>query len=188
MAVHGDRQAIRLKIIAGVLIALCLLAALPGAPAWAAAEDEEAGEAGAGGVTGLPLPRFVTLSSGKINMRVGPGSRYPIDWVYTRRGMPVEIIAEYELWRKVRDVGGTEGWVLKHMVSSKRGAIVTVAVATLRREPDDTAPPVLYAKKGVQGQLHECKKEWCELIVDGSKGWLRKSSLWGTYPNEIFKD
>lgn len=182
---HGDRQAIRLKVFARVVIGLCLAAALTPVPASAQAQEEEAG---AGGVTGLPLPRFVTLSSGKINMRVGPGSRYPIDWVYTRRGMPVEIIAEYELWRKVRDVDGTEGWVLKHMVSSKRGAIVTVAVATLRREPEDTAAPVLYAKKGVQGLLDECLKEWCELEVDGSKGWLRKSSLWGAYPGEIFKE
>jgi SH3-like domain-containing protein len=169
------------------LIALCLAAAVPlVSPAWAQAEDEESGE-NAGGVTGLPLPRFVTLSSGKINMRVGPGVRYPIEWVYTRRGMPVEIIAEYELWRKVRDVDGTEGWVLKHMVSSKRAVIVTVAVATLRRAPEDTAAPVLYAKKGVQGRLDECEKDWCKLEVDGSTGWLRKSSLWGTYPNEIFK-
>ncbi len=182
---HGDRQAIRLKTVARLLIALCLAATLPAAPAWAQPDEQEAG---AGGVTGLPLPRFVTLSSGKINMRVGPGSRYPIDWVYSRRGMPVEIIAEYELWRKVRDVDGTEGWVLKHMVSSKRGAIVTVAVATLRREPDDDAAPVLYAKKGVQGMLDECRREWCELEVDGSKGWLRKSSLWGAYPHEIFKE
>ncbi len=174
-----------MKIVARLLIGLYLVAALPAAPASAQADEEEAGT---GGVTGLPLPRFVTLSSGKINMRVGPGSRYPIDWVYTRRGMPVEVVAEYELWRKVRDVDGTEGWVLKHMVSSKRSAIVTVAVATLRREPDDTAPPVLYAKKGVQGVLDECRKEWCELDVDGSKGWLRKSSLWGAYPAEIFKE
>ncbi|MEN3975468.1 SH3 domain-containing protein [Emcibacter sp. SYSU 3D8] len=174
-----------MKIVARFLVALCLLAALPAAPARAQAEDEETG---AGGVTGLPLPRFVTLSSGKINMRVGPGSRYPIDWVYTRRGMPVEIIAEYELWRKVRDVDGAEGWMLKHMVSSKRGAIVTVAVATLRRDPEDTASPVLYAKKGVQGELDECRKEWCKLEVDGATGWLRKSSLWGAYSYEVFKE
>lgn len=174
-----------MKTVARLLIGLYLVAAFPAASAWAQADEEEAGT---GGVTGLPLPRFVTLSSGKINMRVGPGSRYPIEWVYTRRGMPVEIVAEYELWRKVRDVDGTEGWVLKHMVSSKRGAIVTVAVATLRREPEDTAPPVLYAKKGVQGVLDECRKEWCELVVDGSKGWLRKSSLSGAYPAEIFKE
>jgi SH3-like domain-containing protein len=165
------------------LIALCLVTAVLGAPrAWAESDDEDSG-----GVTGLPLPRFVTLSSGRINMRVGPGVRYPIDWVYTRRGMPVEIIAEYELWRKVRDVDGTEGWVLKHMVSNKRSAIVTVAVATLRRKPEDTAPPVLYAKKGVQGKLEQCDAEWCRLEVDGANGWLRKSSLWGAYPAEIFK-
>ncbi len=179
-----------MEIIARALILLCLAAALPGlAPAWAQ-EDEDAAvstDGPKGSVTGLPLPRFVTLSSGKINMRVGPGMRYPIDWVYTRPGMPVEIIAEYELWRKVRDVDGTEGWVLKHMVGSKRGAIITVAVATLRRAPDDNAPPVLYAKKGVQGLLDECGPEWCRLEVDGASGWLRKSSLWGAYPAEVFK-
>ncbi|MBI1179050.1 MAG: hypothetical protein GC201_00730 [Alphaproteobacteria bacterium] len=144
-----------------------------------AADDE-------GAVTGLPIPRFVSLSADRINMRVGPGMRYPIEWVYVRRGLPVEVVAEYELWRKVRDVDGAEGWVLKHMISSKRNAIVTVAVATLRGAPEDTASPVLYAKKGVQGRLVECKKEWCRLQVDGVDGWLRKSSLWGTFPEEKF--
>ncbi len=185
MKSHGDRQAIRLRIITRALIVLCLAATLPVAPAvWAQAEEEDAGT---GGVTGLPLPRFVTLSSGHVNMRVGPGTRYPIDWVYTRRGIPVEVLAEYELWRKVRDVDGTEGWVLKHMISSKRSAIVTVAVATLRRNPEDSAPPVLYAKKGVHGMIDQCEKEWCKLQIDGSSGWLRKSSIWGIYPNEVFK-
>jgi SH3-like domain-containing protein len=162
---------------------LLILAVLLIAPPSARAQDEEA----AGDVTGLKLPRFVSLNADRINMRVGPGMRYPIDWVYVRRGMPIEIIAEYELWRKVRDVDGTEGWVLKHMVSSKRAAIVTVAVATLRRGPEDTAAPVLYAKKGVQGALEECERDWCRLEVAGAKGWLRKSSLWGAYADETFR-
>lgn len=173
-----------LQPLAKFLIAFWVFAAGFGADPAHAQEEESGGE---GGVTGLPLPRFVTLAASPINMRVGPGMRYPIDWVYKRKGMPVEIVAEYELWRKVRDVDGTEGWVLKHMVSSKRGAIVTVAVATLRRSPDDTAPPVAYAKKGVQGVLEECRGDWCQLEVSGTEGWLRKSSLWGAYAPEIYK-
>ena len=136
-----------MKTVARLLIGLYLVAAFPAASAWAQADEDEAGT---GGVTGLPLPRFVTLSSGKINMRVGPGSRYPIEWVYTRRGMPVEIVAEYELWRKVRDVDGTEGWVLKHMVSSKRGAInpfraPKISFASLKNR----CPRVYGFKKGI---------------------------------------
>jgi SH3-like domain-containing protein len=172
------------RSISGILAAAAMALALFLTPVHAQSEAEGGGE---GNVTGLPIPRFVSLSASRINMRVGPGMRYPIDWVYQRRGLPVEVVAEYELWRKVRDVDGAEGWMLKHMISAKRYALVTVAVATLRNAPEDGAAPVLYAKKGVQGLLEECQADWCLLQVDGTEGWLRKSSLWGAYSGEVFK-
>ncbi|MEH6546060.1 MAG: SH3 domain-containing protein, partial [Sneathiella sp.] len=73
----------------------------------------------------MPLPRFVSLSSNKVNVRTGPGTRYPITWVFVRRGWPVEVIAEYELWRRIRDVDGSTGWVHKGLLSSRRTLIIT---------------------------------------------------------------
>src|ERR1700745_1267941 len=73
---------------------------------------------------GLPVPRFVTLRSDQVNVRTGPGERYPIEWVFTRKGMPVEILAEFDVWRKIRDWQGTEGWVHQRMVTGNRAVIV----------------------------------------------------------------
>lgn len=134
--------------------------------------------------SGLPVPRFVSLRSDKVNVRTGPGVRYPVEWVLQRKGMPVEVVAEYDTWRKVRDVQGTEGWVNQNLLSSRRGAIITGAVRALRREPRENAPVVARAEPEVVGQLLECKGAWCRLDVGGFRGWLKRGEFWGVYPNE----
>ncbi|HLI10082.1 MAG TPA: SH3 domain-containing protein [Alphaproteobacteria bacterium] len=134
--------------------------------------------------SGLPIPRFVTLRSDKVNVRAGPGVRYPIEWVFERKGMPVEVVAESDVWRKVRDIEGTEGWVNQNLLSSRRGVIVTGGIRSLRREPRDDAPIVARAEPDVIGQLLECAGPWCRVDLSGFRGWLKRGEFWGVYPNE----
>jgi len=136
--------------------------------------------------SGLPLPRFASLRTNDINMRTGPGTRYPILWVFSHQGLPVEIIAEYEIWRRIRDPDGSEGWVHKTSLSGKRSAIVIGGTHELRTSREDTAPIAAHLEAGAVGQLLSCAKDWCKLKFDGNKGFLRKSDFWGAYPNEVF--
>lgn len=132
------------------------------------------------------VPRFATLRSGEVNMRTGPGTRYPIEWVYTRRGLPVEVTAEYDIWRRVRDPEGIEGWVHKTELTGKRAAVVTGSLRELRDDRDDAAQIVAHLQPGATGQLISCMPDWCKLKFDGIKGYLRKTDFWGAYPNETF--
>ncbi len=134
----------------------------------------------------LPVPRFATLRSGEVNMRTGPGTRYPIEWVYTHRGLPVEVIAEYDIWRRVRDPEGSEGWVNKTELTGKRAAIVTGVAHDLHKSNDDQSTIVAHIEGGAVGQLLSCDPDWCKLKFDSVKGYLRKTNFWGAYPSESF--
>ena len=143
-----------------------------------------AGVAGAG-AQDLPLPRFASLKADEVNMRAGPGQSYPVEWVFTRKGLPVEIIAEYDQWRKIQDVEGTVGWVHRVMLSGQRTVMIDgVDLATAREDPDESAIPVFRAEPGVQGTLLSCENDWCRVDVMGAKGWLPMASLWGVYPSD----
>lgn len=161
------------------VIAVCLLACV--APARA---DEAAPEVGA---SGLALPRFVSLGSDEVNLRTGPGTRYPKSWVFHRAGLPVMITAEHEYWRKVRDVDGAEGWVHRSLLSGRRGALIVGDIATLRAGPDGSARPVLRAEPGVVGTLRVCTVAWCEMDIDGRRGWLPRDAIFGVLPGETFE-
>ena len=131
-----------------------------------------------------PLPRFASLTADEVNVRTGPGLRYPIAWVFVRAGLPVEIVAEYELWRRIVDVDGAEGWVHRGMLSDRRAAIVVGAARDFRRRPDTEARVVLRAEPGVHGRLIGCREGWCEMQIAGRTGWTRRDHLWGVYPGE----
>lgn len=139
------------------------------------------------GTSGLPLPRFVSFRSDEINMRTGPGIQYPVDWVYSRRGLPVEIIAEFETWRKVRDWEGTQGWVHQSLLSGKRMVIVTGEIRNLRAKPDPASRIVARIEPTVIGELNDCAAGWCRVVVKGTQGWLRHVDMWGVYKDEAFK-
>lgn len=133
----------------------------------------------------LPVPRFVTLRSDQVNLRTGPGDRYPIDWVLTRRNMPVEIVAEFSNWRKIRDVDGTTGWVQERMVTGRRNVIVRDQVRSLRDKPASDAAVVAHAEAGVIAKLLECNPDWCRIDANGVAGWLKREEVWGVYPKEV---
>ncbi len=138
-------------------------------------------------VDALPLPRFVSLKSEEVNLRSGPGVRYPIEWVYTRRGWPVEITAEFDNWRRVRDADGTVGWIHRALLSGKRSALVLPPERVFRRAPKDNAAALFRAEPGVLVYLLSCDGAWCHTEQRETKAWVRQNRLWGVYPNEVIE-
>ena len=106
-----------------------------------------AGEVASGPASGLPVPRYVSLKSDRVNVRAGPTKDHDVAWVFTRAGLPVEITAEFENWRRIRDWEGSEGWVYHSLLSGRRTAVVTLKakdeLVPLSDRPDQAArsPP-----------------------------------------------
>jgi SH3-like domain-containing protein len=147
-----------------------------------------------GPVTGLPLPRFAALRSDEVNLRVGPDTRFPIEWTYQRRDLPVQIVAEFQLWRRLRDSEGTEGWVHQSTLTGRRTFLVRntgpeAQDVLLRDQPAEAAPPVARLRPGVVGRLRYCEagSAWCEAQAGGQRGWLKRSEVWGIGPEEEIK-
>ncbi|CAK0761457.1 hypothetical protein CCP2SC5_290012 [Azospirillaceae bacterium] len=134
--------------------------------------------------SGLPIPRFVSLRSNEANLRTGPGVKYPVEWVFRRKEMPVEITAEFDTWRRIRDWEGSEGWVHQSMLSGKRALVVMGETRSLHREASASSPIVARAEAGVIGKLLKCPGEWCEVNLNDYRGWMRKTDFWGVYNGE----
>lgn len=134
--------------------------------------------------TGLPLPRFVSLASDEVNVRTGPGKRYPISWVFVRRGYPIEIFEEFEHWRRIRDLSGETGWVHKSLLSGRRTIIITGDDRPLFEDPDSESIVTLIAEPGVLGKLLECDGTWCRLEIAGLAGWISATHFYGVLENE----
>lgn len=139
-----------------------------------------------GAVTNLPIPRFVTLKGSAGNARRGPGLTHRIDWVFTREGMPLKITAEYEHWRRVEDVDGMGGWVNYALLSGVRAVLVTQDMAQAFDSPDEKSEVVYQSELGVVGKLVQCLPDWCRISVDGEKGWVKKTAIWGVDKAEIY--
>ena len=133
------------------------------------------------------MPRFVSLRSNEVNVRAGPGPRYPIKWVFLQKDMPVEVVAEYDTWRKVRDWEGSEGWIHRAMLSSRRSIVVTGETRTIRREPSEGSPAVARLAPGLVAIIERCDASWCRVSAGGYDGWLPREGLWGLYPNEVLQ-
>ena len=138
-----------------------------------------------GPVTNLPIPRFVSLKASKANARRGPSLSHRIDWVFTRKHMPLEIYGEYENWRRVRDIDGAGGWVHYSLLSGSRTAILTEDMQPLLTLPQVGSMVVAHFEKGALADIEKCDLTWCQLRAGGYKGWVRKSALWGVRPEEI---
>ena len=139
-----------------------------------------------GTATSLPLPRFAALRSDEVNLRTGPGVRYPIDWVYKRRDLPVEIEREFEVWRLVRDQDGVKGWVHQATLTGRRSFVVTGTERVMRRQGNADASAVARLQPGVVGHIRSCEAtaQWCQVQVGDYKGWLKRDEFWGILPNE----
>ncbi len=131
-----------------------------------------------------PVPRFASLRPNEVNARVGPGPNYPVDWVYSRAGFPIEVTAEFDTWREIRDADGDKGWVHQSMLSKKRRVIVQGGEALLYKDADKESLPLVRIQKGVILDLIKSQGEWCQVKIQQFKGWVLRSHLWGVYPEE----
>ncbi len=145
-------------------------------------------QSGTVGKSGLQVPRFVSLKAGRVNVRVGPGEDYKIAWVFTRTGLPIEVIQEYDTWRRIRDSDGAVGWVFNSLLSGKRTAVIAPWAAgepkPLRGSAGAAAAITAYLEPGVMGTVDRCRGGWCKISGDGFNGWIQQDQLWGVYPNE----
>ena len=147
-----------------------------------------AARAGGDTTSSLPVPRFVSLKADRVNVRSGPDKDHDVSWIYTRVGLPVEITAEFENWRRIRDSEGAEGWVYHALRSGKRTAIVQLKsktdVAPLHAGADPKSAVTAQLQFGVLGNVKRCNGAWCQITGDGFDGWILQNELWGVYPNE----
>ena len=175
-----------LRLVVMLFAALAL--ALPG-PAWAQTNNP----------SGLKLPRFVTTRSSPINVRVGPGVKYEIAWIYLKDGVPVEIVQEFDTWRKIRDVDGSEGWVHQNLLQGPRAGYVTPLMANgeiaLHASADENSATRATLGAGLRVTIKGCDGTWCEVTAsqqaEGERsasysGFLHQEELWGVYPDEVF--
>lgn len=152
------------------------------------------------GPSGLPLPRFVTTRSNPINVRIGPGTKYGVAWVYVRAGTPVEIIQEFDTWRKIRDVDGSEGWLHQNLLQGKRAGLVAPwkpageSVALLKGRDDESGVRA-WLGPNFRVDIKECDGSWCEVVATSHPanastqtydGYLHQTDLWGVYKDEVF--
>lgn len=138
-----------------------------------------------GAMTGLPIPRYVTLKGGEGNARRGPGLTHRIDWVFTTAGTPLRVTAEYENWRRVEDYEGMGGWIHFTLLSGVRGIIVTKDMAEFHVLPDTATPVAFQAEAGALAKIMTCSLDWCRVKVEGEKGWAKKTDFWGVAPDEV---
>lgn len=137
--------------------------------------------------SGLEIPRFVSLRSDKVFVRTGPALRYPIKWVYKREALPVEIIQEFDTWRKIKDHDGSEGWIHQSLLSGRRSALVSSNLKTfMLKKPSSSAKKLALIEDGGVIAIEKCSPLWCKGKISGFSGWVERNSLWGIYDTEKF--
>ncbi len=140
-------------------------------------------EVGSG--SGLPLPRFVSLKTSEARARRGPSLTHRVDWLYTRRDLPLQVTGEFEHWRRVEDSEGQGGWIHETLLSGVRTVVVIRDMTPMRSSPQPTAHEVALLENGVIAHIMECAPEWCKLSIGGERGWVNRESLWGLFPDEV---
>ncbi len=169
-----------IRAAAVALLALC---------AWTAPPAGSGPGPALGVVSKLPVPRFVSLRTGEVNVRAGPGFQYPVDWIYQRDGLPVEIIGEFDVWRQVVAPDGGTGWVHEATIRARRGFIVTADKAALRASADSASSVAAYLANGVSGALISCDgvSDFCKVDAGHVTGFLAREDFWGVFPGEVVK-
>lgn len=181
-------------ILFGVLLCLSGVPAMAEAPKSAPAPSDgtlalpaEDATPAAKTSSGLPIPRFVSLASDKVFVRTGPALRYPIKWVYSREHMPVEIVQEFDTWRKIRDMDGDDGWIHQSLLSGDRSIVVKgEGNLPVRKSPAPESRIIAYLEPKVVAMAEECEGAWCRLTSEGYNGWAERKFLWGIYDSEDF--
>lgn len=174
-----------------IIILLAFFVLLPGpAGAQSVPQPPETGLAvdiGGRSSSGLPIPRFVSLASEKVFVRTGPALRYPIKWIYQREYLPVEIVQEFDTWRKIRDMDGDSGWVHQSLLSGDRSVIIKgEKLLAIRKDTSEEARILAYFEPAVIAAVRSCEDVWCEIEAQGYRGWTQRKFLWGIYEDEDF--
>jgi len=147
-----------------------------------------AGDLAVGAASGLPVPRYVSLKPDRVTVRGGPNRDHEIAFVFTRAGLPVEITAESDNWRRIRDSEGSEGWVYHSLLSGRRTALVSAKqqdeLVPLYDKADAQSDLVARLQPGVLASVKHCSGTWCRVFGAGFDGWIVQDRLWGVYPNE----
>lgn len=182
---YGNTTPLRKTLIILILAAFCSTGAAPELRASNGAKKATVKV----GPSGLRLPRFVSLKSGRVNVRKGPSLEHPVAWVFSRVGLTVEVVNESENWRQVRDSEGAEGWVFHSLLSGRRTALVMPWVKERKTVPlyartSSGSGVIARLEPGVLGSLLSCDGEWCNFSVDSVSGWIEKVKLWGVYKDE----
>ena len=168
------------RMVALLALVICAATGIAAAPFAAWAQDR-ASEARVGPVTGLPLPRFVSLKAAEARARRGPSTSHRIDWVYQRRGLPLMVTAEHGHWRRVEDVEGQGGWVHYALLTGTRRVLVLDDLTTVRARPGWGARERAHLEAGVIATLGDCEAGWCRVEVGDVKGWVPEGALWGAH-------
>ena len=142
---------------------------------------------GVGPVTGNPLPRFVSIDRDEANLRTGPGKEYPIIAVLQWRNMPVKIIGEYDVWRKVTLYDGSSGWLHRVLLDSRRTFLIRDNPVVVREDPSEEAEAVATFQPGVIATLDHCEPAWCAIQYDRYSGWVPREAGWGLLPGETLE-
>lgn len=140
-----------------------------------------------GEVTNLPIPRYVSLKAGEANVRRGPSLSHRIDWIFTRRDMPLQVVAEFENWRRVVDREGLGGWIHFTLLSGVRTVIVDEEMQPVFSRASEDSTQIALLESGVIARLKGCTPTWCEIDADGYDGWVPKSAIWGVDPEEVLE-
>ncbi len=140
------------------------------------------------GAAPRPWPLYMSLSRDKVFLREGPTYQHKVLWIYTRKDLPVQIIAKYDVWRRVKDSEGTVGWVHATMVSARRTVLVIAKhPAAIRADADPDSKIEALAQPGVVAKLEACEADACEISAAGTDGWIEKKDIWGVNAGEVFK-
>jgi SH3-like domain-containing protein len=172
--------------LASMLMGAAVLVAGLLSPATASLAANDSGAVGS--VTKLQLPRYVSLKADSVNLREGPNRDHPVKWIFKRAGLPVEVTAEFEQWRRIRDSEGTEGWVLQNLLSGRRTALISPwtkdGTFPLYDGPDANSAVVARLQPRVLASVHDCARDWCRLKSPQFDGYIQEDKLWGVYPHE----
>lgn len=186
------RPYLRLRPLAAGFAYLAAIFAAALAPLGAQPGDTSAAPSG----SGLPVPRFVSLKSDRVNLRNGPGTDYPTGWVYRRAGLPLEIVKEFESWRQVRDSEGATGWVLQSFLSGRRTALIlpwerkastSPPLVPIHASDSERSRVVVNVEAGVIADLRTCDGRWCRVTIDTYGGYIEQKKLWGVYQGESIR-
>ena len=185
-----------LSLVLGNAVPIWAQGGLPPLPGQPGAQKTPPAATQQSASSGQSMPRFASLKSDRVNVRRGPGPDHGIDWVYRRAGLPVEIIAESEIWRRVRDADGGSGWVLNSLVSNRRTALVEPwelkanaqpPEVPLKSDDRDNAPDVAKIEAGVIVNVRTCDGRWCYVGIGDLRGYIEQRRLWGVYKGETVR-